>query len=346
MKKNEIINAKPELIDEQLDSSLRPKHFEDFIGQKQSIDNFKVYIQAALKRGSTLDHTLIYGPPGLGKTTLANIIANEMEVSIKSTSGPVIEKTGDLAAILTNLQKGEILFIDEIHRLNKIIEEILYPAMEDFRLDIIIGQGPSARTIKLNIPEFTLIGATTRIGAISSPLRSRFGIITRLDFYNEKDMERIVKRASKILNIPINENAIEIVARASRGTPRISNRLIKRIRDFAEVEGEGVITREIAIKSLKLLDIDEYGLDAMDRKLLEIIIKKYDGGPVGLSTLAVSIQEEKDTIEEVYEPFLIQLGFLKRTTRGREATPLAYQHLNYDFSERKGNIQPDLFEGV
>ncbi|HOK40496.1 MAG TPA: Holliday junction branch migration DNA helicase RuvB [bacterium] len=339
--KNKIINEEIQTIDEQLDISLRPKKFEDFIGQKQIIENLKIYIKAALNRGEPLDHTLLYGPPGLGKTTLANIIANELGVNIKSTSGPVIEKAGDLAAILTNLQKGEVLFIDEIHRLNKVIEEILYPAIEDFRLDIIIGQGPAARTIKLNIPEFTLIGATTRIGLISAPLRSRFGIISRLDFYNLVDMKKIVLRAAKILNIAINEKGAEIIAKSSRGTPRISNRLIKRIRDFAEVKGEGIITEKIAKDALNMLEIDEYGLDQMDRKLLEIIINKYNGGPVGLSTLAVSLNEEKETIEEVYEPYLIQIGFLKRTTRGREATESAYKHIGISYNKK--NVNNDLF---
>jgi holliday junction DNA helicase RuvB len=326
--KNEIINTEHQSIDSQLDLTLRPKFFKDFIGQKQIIDNIKVSVKASLMRKEALHHTLLYGPPGLGKTTLANIIANELNVNIKTTTGPVIEKAGDLAAILTNLQHNEVLFIDEIHRLNKVIEEILYPAMEDYRLDIIIGQGPSARTIKLDIKPFTLIGATTRIGAISSPMRSRFIITSHFDYYDKADMIYIVKRASKILNIPVEDDgAAEVIANASRFTPRISNRLIKRIRDFAEVNGEGIITKVIAENSLKLLNIDQCGLDSMDRKLLNIIINKYDGGPVGVSTLAVSIGEEKETIEEVYEPYLIQLGLLKRTTRGREATHSAYKLL-------------------
>lgn len=337
--KNEIINKEEQPIDNQLDLTLRPKYFKDFIGQNQIIDNIKVSVQASLMRDDPLHHTLLYGPPGLGKTTLANIIANELGVTIKTTSGPVIEKAGDLAAILTNLQNHEVLFIDEIHRLNKTIEEILYPAMEDYRLDIIIGQGPSARTIKLNIPPFTLIGATTRVGAISSPLRTRFIITSHFDYYNKSDMVQIVRRASKILNIPVeNDGAAEIIANASRYTPRISNRLIKRIRDFAEVNGEGIITKEIAENSLKLLNIDKLGLEAMDRKLLEIIIDKYNGGPVGLSTLAVSLGEEKDTVEEVYEPYLIQLGLLKRTTRGREVTHQAYKMFN-----KKPNVSNALF---
>ena len=308
------------------ESSLRPTSLTEYIGQSKAKQNLKVFIDAARNRQEALDHVLFFGPPGLGKTTLANIIAQEMGVSIKSTSGPVIEKTGDLAAILTNLEEGDVLFIDEIHRLSPVVEEILYPAMEDYQLDIMIGQGPSARTIKLDIPRFTLVGATTRAGLLSSPLRDRFGVISRLEFYSQEELAIIVKRSAKILNIEIDADGAAEIACRSRGTPRIVNRLLRRVRDFAEVEGDGKITRKLADHSLKRLEVDNQGFDYMDTLLLLTIIDKFSGGPVGLDTLAAAIGEERDTIEEVIEPYLIQQGFLNRTPRGRIATENAYRH--------------------
>ena len=318
-------------IDDEYEKSLRPKVLKEFIGQKKFVDNLKVYIEAAKKRGESLDHILLSGPPGLGKTTLASIIANEMGVNFKSTSAPVLEKTGDLAAILTDINEGDIFFIDEIHRLKSNIEEILYSAMEDFSLDLIIGQGPSAKTIKININKFTLIGATTRSGLISSPLRARFGITENLDFYTIDDMKQIIIRSSSILNVSIDSDGATNLAKCSRGTPRIANRLLKRVRDFAEIEGQGIINNDIVELSLKRLEIDYLGLNKLDIRLLKILIDHYGGGPVGIKTIAVSLGEESDTIEEVYEPFLIQLGFIKRTPRGRVATKRAYQHLGIDF---------------
>ena len=310
----------------QLDRSLRPTRFEDFVGQERIKDNLSVFIQAAKARGEALDHVLFCGPPGLGKTTLANIIAHELGVSIKSTSGPVLERAGDLAAILTNLQPGDVLFIDEIHRLNRVVEEILYPAMEDFQLDIIIGQGPSARSIKLDLPRFTLVGATTRTGLLTSPLRDRFGVIDRLNFYATEELQRIVRRSSGLLEITIDQEAAAEVARRSRGTPRIANRLLRRVRDFAQVAGSGAVTRDAVVSSMKRLEVDEKGFDEMDRRLLLTIIEKFDGGPVGLETLAAALGEERDTLEDVYEPYLIQEGFLDRTPRGRQATKRSYEH--------------------
>jgi Holliday junction DNA helicase RuvB len=308
--------------------TLRPRSFDEFIGQDRIKDNLRVFIEATGKRKEPLDHVLFCGPPGLGKTTLSHIIATELKVNIKSTSGPVLERAGDLAAILTNLSDLDILFIDEIHRLPRIVEEILYPAMEDYQLDIIIGQGPSARTLKLNLPRFTLIGATTRTGLLTSPLRERFGVINRLEFYTPEELKKIVLRSSQILKTEIDDSATVEIAHRSRGTPRIANRLLRRIRDFAQVKGDGRIDLDITKSSLLSLDIDEKGLDDIDRKLLLTIIEKFNGGPVGIETLAASLREDKETIEDVYEPYLLQEGFIERTPRGRQATRRAYQHLD------------------
>jgi Holliday junction DNA helicase RuvB len=320
----------PEQSDDdcRFDRSLRPVRFEDFVGQDRIKENLRVFIDAAKGRGEALDHVLFCGPPGLGKTTLAIIIAHELGVGIKSTSGPVLERAGDLAAILTNLQERDVLFIDEIHRLNRVVEEILYPALEDFQLDIIIGQGPGARSIKLDLPYFTLVGATTRTGLLTSPLRDRFGVIDRLNFYTADELSTIVQRSAGLLRVALEPDAAAEVAARSRGTPRIANRLLRRVRDFAQVQGDGVITRHIVTGAMKRLEVDEKGLDQMDRRLLLTIIDKFEGGPVGLETLAAALNEEKDTIEDVYEPFLIQEGFLDRTPRGRQATRLAYEYLD------------------
>lgn len=327
---NSALSSKIESEELGYELTLRPRTFDEFIGQEKIKENLKIFIQAAGKRKEPLDHVLFYGPPGLGKTTLSHIIAAELNVNIKSTSGPVLERPGDLAAILTNLSELDILFIDEIHRLPRIVEEILYPAMEDFQLDIIIGQGPSARTLKLNLPKFTLIGATTRTGLLTSPLRERFGVICRLEFYNPDELKNIVIRSAKILRIEIDEDAALEIARRSRGTPRIANRLLRRIRDFAQIKGDGRVNLNITKTSLASLDVDEKGLDDMDRKLLSIIIEKYKGGPVGIETLAASLREDKETIEDVYEPFLLQEGLIERTPRGRLATSRAYQHMGID----------------
>jgi len=322
-----IITAENTGDDGSFDLSLRPKVLTDYVGQSKVKENLKVFISAARGRGESLDHVLFYGPPGLGKTTLANIIAAEMGVNIKSTSGPVIEKPGDLAAVLTNLEPGDVLFIDEIHRLSPVVEEILYPAMEDYQLDIMIGQGPSARTIKLDIPRFTLVGATTRAGLLSSPLRDRFGILNRLEFYTHHELATITTRSAGILGVAIDAAGASEIARRSRGTPRIANRLLRRVRDFAEIDGDGSITQGMADQALIRLEVDQHGFDQMDRLLLETIIDKFSGGPVGLDTLAAAIGEEKDTIEDVIEPYLLQQGFINRTPRGRVATHQAYTHL-------------------
>jgi Holliday junction DNA helicase RuvB len=321
--------------EENLENSLRPQTLDEYIGQNKVKENMKVYIEAAKKRGEPLDHCLFYGPPGLGKTTISNIISNEMNSNIKITSGPAITKPGDLAAILTNLSEFDVLFIDEIHRLNKNVEEILYPALEDFTLDIILGKGPSARSIRIDLPKFTLIGATTKAGSLTTPLRDRFGIIHKLELYEPEDLKTIVKRSSKILGVKIDETAAMEIARRSRGTPRIANRLLKRVRDYAAVLGDGEITLEITKIALNKLEIDKLGLDETDRKILDIMISKYGGRPVGIETLATTLGEEIDTIEDVYEPYLVQIGFISRTPRGRIPLPAAYEHLGY---KREENI--------
>lgn len=333
MDNNRIITT--ELVEEDIhiETSLRPKLLDDYIGQEKAKSNIKVFIQAAKFREEPLDHVLFYGPPGLGKTTLANIIANEMKVNVKVTSGPAIEKPGDMAAILNNLSEGDILFIDEIHRLNRQVEEVMYPAMEDYVIDILVGKGPSARSIRLDLPRFTLIGATTRMGLLSSPLRDRFGVINRLEFYTVEELARIVTRSSDVLDVEIDTKGALEIARRSRGTPRLANRLLKRVRDFAQVKYDGHITEEVAQYALNLLDVDANGLDKNDRKILITLIEKYDGGPVGLDTIAATIGEESDTIEDVYEPYLMQLGFINRTPRGRVVTPYCYRELGYDYKK-------------
>jgi len=313
--------------DAAMDATLRPRRLDEYIGQDKVKNNLRILIDAAKARQEAVDHVLLYGPPGLGKTTLAAIVAHEMGVNIRVTSGPAIERPGDLAAILTNLQKGDILFIDEIHRLGRVVEEVLYPAMEDFALDIIIGKGPAARSIRLKLPPFTLVGATTRIALMTSPLRDRFGVIYRLDFYDEAAMLAIVRRSARILDVPIDEAGATEIARRARGTPRIANRILRRVRDYAQVRADGVITVDVARQALALLDVDALGLDEIDRRVLRTIIEKFGGGPVGIETIAAAISEEADTIMDVYEPYLLQLGFLARTPRGRVATPAAYEHL-------------------
>ena len=319
--------------DVKIESHLRPQLLEDYIGQAQAKETLKIYIEAAKSRGEALDHVLFYGPPGLGKTTLAGIIANEMGVNIKITSGPAIEKPGEMAAILNNLQEGDVLFVDEIHRLNRQVEEVLYPAMEDFAIDIVIGKGASARSIRLDLPHFTLVGATTRAGMLTAPLRDRFGVVNRLEFYTEKELQTIIIRSAGVLDVEIDEKGALEMARRSRGTPRLANRLLKRVRDFAQVKYEGVITEEVARQALDLLDVDRLGLDHVDRNLLTTMIEKFQGGPVGLDTLAAAIGEDAGTVEDVYEPYLLKNGFLQRTPRGRVVTDLAYTHLGFDKNE-------------
>ena len=336
-----IVSRRPLDEDQQWEPTLRPRLWEEYIGQEKVKENLRVFIEAARARREPLDHVLLHGPPGLGKTTLAYLIATELQVGIRATSGPVLERPGDVAAILTNLEDRDVLFVDEIHRMNRVVEEILYPAMEEFQLDLVIGQGPHARTIKLDLPRFTLVGATTRAGLLTAPLRSRFGVLHRLDYYSDEEICRIILRSAKILGVEISpEGAAELAGR-SRGTPRVANRLLRRIRDFAQVLGDGVISEELAHMALERLEVDERGLDDMDRRILQTLIEKFDGGPVGLETLAVAVAEEKDTIEDIYEPFLIQAGFLARTPRGRTATRLAFDHFGVP---PKARPQEDLWE--
>ena len=329
-----IVSTGETNADTEIEYTLRPKILSEYIGQTKAKENLKVFIEAAKMRGEPLDHVLLYGPPGLGKTSLAGIIANEMGVNIRITSGPAIEKPGDLAALLTNLSQDDILFVDEIHRMSRSVEEILYPAMEDYALDIIIGKGPSARSIRLDLPKFTLIGATTKAGALAAPLRDRFGVISRLEMYKPNELKTIIKRSASILNIDIDDEGASEIARRSRGTPRIANRLLKRVRDFAQLSQDGVISKELADHALNKMEIDDHGLDAIDKRMLLTVINQYGGGPVGVETLAATIGEETDTIEDVYEPYLMQIGFINRTPRGRVVTPSAYEHFGIPFGDR------------
>jgi len=339
-RKERIISAALQADDADTDANLRPRKLGEYIGQDKAKETISIFIQAALQRGEPLDHVLLFGPPGLGKTTLANIISNEMGVSIRTTSGPAIERPGDLAAILTNLQPGDVLFIDEVHRLSRMVEEILYPAMEDFALDIIIGKGPGARSLRIDLPRFTLIGATTRAGLMTSPLRDRFGVLSRLDYYRAEDLMTIITRAARIFEVNIDSDGAIEIARRSRGTPRVANRLLKRVRDFAQVRASGDITGEVARCALEFFEVDPLGLDEADRRILKAVINKFGGGPVGLETIAAATGEESGTVEDVYEPYLLQLGLLARTQRGRVATPAAYKHLGL---EAPGEKQPALW---
>jgi Holliday junction DNA helicase RuvB len=337
-----LLTPTPTGDEAQIEPSLRPHLLDDFVGQRKIVENLRVFISAARKRGEPLDHVLLFGPPGLGKTTLAHIIAHEMGAPLRTTSGPVLERAGDLAAVLTNLEPGQVLFIDEIHRLGPTVEEILYPALEDFQLDLVLGQGPAARTIKIDLPHFTLVGATTRAGLITGPLRGRFGIVHRLDFYDPEDLATIIGRSAGILDVPIDDGGCEMLARRSRGTPRIANRLLRRIRDYAEVEADGSIDRDTAIAALEFLEVDRYGFDEVDRKVLSVLIEHYKGGPAGIQAIAAAVGEDRGTLEDLYEPYLIQEGFLQRTPRGRVATQRAYEHLGY--AARAGSeSNPSLF---
>ncbi len=338
-----IISPEPQPDEIPTDISLRPTNLDEYVGQEEVKRNLRIFIEAAKGRSDALDHVLFHGSPGLGKTSLAYIIANELGVNINSTSGPVIERAGDLAAILTSLQPRDVLFIDEVHRLNHVVEEILYPAMEDFQLDIIIGQGPSARTMKIPLPPFTLVGATTRTGLLTPPLRDRFGVILRVEFYQPEELQQIISRSAELLEIPIKYDGAFEIARRSRGTPRVANRILRRVRDYAQVESDGVITKEVANHALDMLAVDDQGLDKMDRHIMLTIIDKFNGGPIGLDTLSAAVCEEKDTIEDVYEPFLIQRGYIKRTPRGRVATKRAYSHFNIRMEEEKDQSQGQLF---
>lgn len=338
-----IVSPKAREAESLSEGSLRPRMLDEYIGQSKVVENLRVLVEAARARGEPLDHLLLYGPPGLGKTTLAHVVANEMEVNIKVTSGPAIERPGDLAAILTNLHRGDILFIDEIHRLGKVVEEVLYPAMEDFALDIVIGKGPAARSIRLSLPRFSVIGATTRLALVSSPLRSRFGAVQRLDFYDQEAMRCIVIRSARIMGIEADEEGVTEIARRSRGTPRVANRLLRRVCDYALVRAEGKVTREVAAQALELLEVDESGLDDLDRRVLRALVEKFSGGPVGLETLAAAVAEEPDTIMDVCEPYLLQQGLIHRTPRGRVATALAYNHLGLPVPKDSGAAQPPLF---